>query len=73
MYVVATTKRPVPLRHYIYTGNSKQTSNELFEIVNKKEIDKLRYLRIVVCMYACVYVRTCVYICIGASLTPSLY
>lgn len=44
MYVVATTKRPVPLRHYVYTGNSKQTSNELFEIVCKKEIDKQKYV-----------------------------
>lgn len=40
MYVVATSKRPVPLRHYLYTGNSKQTSNELFEIVRNKEIDR---------------------------------
>lgn len=40
MFVISTLKRPVPLRHYVYTGNSKQTSNELFEIVSNKEIDK---------------------------------
>ena len=33
MHVVSTFKRPVPLRHYLYTGNSKQTSDQLFEIV----------------------------------------
>ena len=43
MFVITTPKRPVPLRHYLYTGNSKQTSNELFEIVHKQEIDKKRY------------------------------
>lgn len=42
MYVITTKKRPVPLRHYLYTGNSKQTSNELFEIVYKNEIDPKR-------------------------------
>ena len=40
--MISTSKRPVPLRHYVYTGNSKQTSNELFEIVSKQEIDKQR-------------------------------
>ncbi|CAI8055955.1 Helicase SKI2W, partial [Geodia barretti] len=33
MFVISTLKRPVPLRHYLYTGNSKQTSDQLFEIV----------------------------------------
>ena len=33
LYVISTLKRPVPLRHYLYTGNSKQTSDQLFEIV----------------------------------------
>ena len=33
MHVVSTLKRPVPLKHYLYTGNSKQTSEQLFEIV----------------------------------------
>ena len=38
MYVVSTLKRPVPLKHFLYTGNSKETSEQLFEIVgeNKK-------------------------------------
>ncbi|KAK3088659.1 hypothetical protein FSP39_022012 [Pinctada imbricata] len=35
IYVVSTTKRPVPLEHYLYTGNSGKTSNELFMIVDK--------------------------------------
>ena len=30
VYVVSTTKRPVPLEHYLYTGNSNKTTNELF-------------------------------------------
>ena len=33
IYVVSTYKRPVPLKHFLYTGNSKQTSDQLFEIV----------------------------------------
>ena len=33
MHVISTAKRPVPLRHFLYTGNSKQTSDQLFEIV----------------------------------------
>lgn len=33
IYVISTCKRPVPLKHFLYTGNSKQTSNQLFEIV----------------------------------------
>jgi antiviral helicase SKI2 len=33
MHVISTLKRPVPLRHYLYTGNSRQTSDQLFEIV----------------------------------------
>ena len=42
IYVVTTLKRPVPLRHYVYTGNSKQTSKEIFEIVRNNEIDQYR-------------------------------
>lgn len=36
--MISTYKRPVPLRHFLYTGNSKQTSEQMFEIVgdNKK-------------------------------------
>ncbi|CAG5116731.1 unnamed protein product, partial [Candidula unifasciata] len=36
IYVVSTTKRPVPLEHYLYTGNSTKTCNELFLLVNAK-------------------------------------
>ena len=46
MFVITTSKRPVPLRHYLYTGNSKQTSDELFEIVCKNDIDKHGYVYI---------------------------
>ena len=35
VYVISTLKRPVPLKHYLYTGNSKQTSDQLFEIVGE--------------------------------------
>ena len=37
VYVVSTTKRPVPLEHHLYTGNSNKTSNELFMIVDSKK------------------------------------
>ena len=33
IYVVSTYRRPVPLKHFLYTGNSKQTDDQLFEIV----------------------------------------
>ncbi|KAL4219308.1 hypothetical protein ACF0H5_021887 [Mactra antiquata] len=36
IYVISTTKRPVPLEHFLYTGNSNKTSNELFKIVDAK-------------------------------------
>ena len=36
VYVVQTKKRPVPLEHYLYTGNSNKTSNELFLILDRK-------------------------------------
>ena len=32
IHVIKTLKRPVPLRHCIYTGNSSKTSNQLFAI-----------------------------------------
>ena len=35
VYVISTLKRPVPLKHHLYTGNSKQTSDQLFEIVGE--------------------------------------
>ncbi len=34
VYVVSTQKRPVPLEHHLYTGNSNKTSNELFKILD---------------------------------------
>lgn len=30
IYVISTLKRPVPLEHYLYTGNSTKTQKELF-------------------------------------------
>ncbi|XP_071097227.1 superkiller complex protein 2-like [Haliotis cracherodii] len=36
IYVISTLKRPVPLEHFLYTGNSNKTSNELFLIVDSK-------------------------------------
>jgi len=36
VYVVQTKKRPVPLEHYLYTGNSNKTSKELFCILDRK-------------------------------------
>uniref|UniRef100_A0A8C5WTI5 SKI2 subunit of superkiller complex n=1 Tax=Laticauda laticaudata TaxID=8630 RepID=A0A8C5WTI5_LATLA len=34
IYVISTLKRPVPLEHYLYTGNSQKTQNELFLLVD---------------------------------------
>ena len=36
LYVISTVKRPVPLEHFLYTGNSTKTSNELFLLVDAK-------------------------------------
>ncbi|XP_005103863.1 helicase SKI2W [Aplysia californica] len=36
MYVVSTAKRPVPLEHFLYTGNSTKTCNELFLLLDAK-------------------------------------
>ena len=36
MYVVSTAKRPVPLEHFLYTGNSTKTCNELFLLLDHK-------------------------------------
>ncbi|EDO38196.1 predicted protein [Nematostella vectensis] len=35
IYVISTAKRPVPLEHFLYTGNSNKTSNELFLLVDQ--------------------------------------
>lgn len=63
MFVISTYKRPVPLRHFVYTGNSKLTSNELFEIVSKQEIDKQRYGNVLCTLVipTDVHVRDCVH------------
>lgn len=34
VYVISTMKRPVPLKHYLYTGHSKETKKELFLLVD---------------------------------------
>lgn len=34
MYVISTLKRPVPLEHYLYTGQTGKTKDERFLIVN---------------------------------------
>jgi antiviral helicase SKI2 len=35
VYVISTLKRPVPLEHFLYTGNSVETSKELFKLVDQ--------------------------------------
>ena len=37
MYVTSTLKRPVPLEHYMFTGVSTKTSNQLFKIVDQSK------------------------------------
>lgn len=34
VYVISTSKRPVPLKHFLYTGHNTQTKKELFLIVD---------------------------------------
>ncbi|KAM3911682.1 superkiller complex protein 2 [Leptodactylus fuscus] len=34
IYVISTTKRPVPLEHYLYTGNSQKTQNQFFLLLD---------------------------------------
>ncbi|KAL0165513.1 hypothetical protein M9458_037357, partial [Cirrhinus mrigala] len=34
IYVISTIKRPVPLEHYLYTGNSTKTQKELFLLLD---------------------------------------
>ncbi|XP_071948306.1 superkiller complex protein 2-like [Antedon mediterranea] len=44
IYVISTLKRPVPLEHYLYTGNSNKTSDQLFLIVDKNnKMDTIGY------------------------------
>ncbi|KAL5266555.1 hypothetical protein ACHWQZ_G003808 [Mnemiopsis leidyi] len=37
VYVVKTPRRPVPLEHHLYTGNSDKTSKELFKIISAND------------------------------------
>ena len=37
IYVISTKKRPIPLEHFLYTGNSSKTSNELFLLIDAQE------------------------------------
>ena len=34
IFVISTLKRPVPLEHFLYTGNSQKTSDELFMVLD---------------------------------------
>ncbi|CAL8365730.1 unnamed protein product [Arctogadus glacialis] len=34
IYVISTAKRPVPLEHFLYTGNSSKTQKELFLLLD---------------------------------------
>ncbi|XP_051526460.1 helicase SKI2W-like [Myxocyprinus asiaticus] len=34
IYVISTVKRPIPLEHYLYTGNSTKTQKELFLLLD---------------------------------------
>nr|XP_057902424.1 helicase SKI2W [Doryrhamphus excisus] len=34
IYVISTLKRPVPLEHYLYTGNNTKTQKEMFLLVD---------------------------------------
>lgn len=34
IYVISTMKRPVPLEHHLYTGNSTKTQKEMFLLVD---------------------------------------
>ncbi len=52
VYVISTLKRPVPLKHYLYTGNSKQTNDELFEIVGEdKKFSNIGCVKDKDCLY----------------------
>ncbi|XP_067416357.1 superkiller complex protein 2 [Emydura macquarii macquarii] len=36
IYVISTVRRPVPLEHHLYTGNSQKTQHELFLLVDAR-------------------------------------
>ena len=52
VYVVKTPRRPVPLEHHLYTGNSDKTSKELFKIIsaNDKNFKTVEYEKAKVCV-----------------------
>lgn len=35
IYVISTTHRPVPLEHFLFTGNSNKTTGFLFKVVDQ--------------------------------------
>ncbi|CAF1560521.1 unnamed protein product [Didymodactylos carnosus] len=37
VYVISTFKRPVPLEHYLFTGNSTGTNKELFLLIDSEQ------------------------------------
>ena len=37
IFVISTLKRPVPLEHFLYTGNSQKTSDELFMVLDSSK------------------------------------
>lgn len=36
IYVISTVTRPVPLEHYLFTGNSPKTQGELFLLLDSR-------------------------------------
>ena len=45
VHVISTSKRPVPLEHFIYTGNSSKTSKERFLVVGPTgKFDEIGYV-----------------------------
>lgn len=36
IYVISTVARPVPLEHYLFTGNSPKTQGELFLLLDSR-------------------------------------
>uniref|UniRef100_A0A3Q0SIS1 SKI2 subunit of superkiller complex n=1 Tax=Amphilophus citrinellus TaxID=61819 RepID=A0A3Q0SIS1_AMPCI len=43
IYVISTLKRPVPLEHYLYTGNSTKTQKEMFLLVDASFIEAVSH------------------------------
>ncbi|XP_031567069.1 helicase SKI2W-like isoform X2 [Actinia tenebrosa] len=42
IYVISTPKRPVPLEHFLYTGNSNKTSSEMFVLLDQNNVFQTR-------------------------------